>query len=509
MITVRGRQLIIPESDKQIGTQYDNNSETRRFRIDRLTIGGIDIANLDYHLDLRYANNQLDTSVLSKEVTEDAITLIWTVPASCVQQVGTVWIALRGSDDFGTIKWATNQGALYVGRTINTPEGVETGLSELEELEKRIEQKESQIDANEQSRQAAEKIRIQNEQNRLNNEALWQKQAEVAIKDAQDTLAAANEAKSAAERSASSAASSKSAAETAASTATTKAGEAVSSASAAASSKSAAETAASTATTKAGEAVSSASAAASSKSAAETAASKATTKAGEAADSESAAEKAATRAESAASKVEEAIEGIGSFNGKASSVSAVDTQGMVTEEPGGQSTVQALIDALALKIKEELVSDDSLMEKLALYVAKSSIVNNGLTAADVEGMVLDARQANENIEGTLASKLRDLNSDIQPTSGALSINDKGSGTITYTKVANIVFLMLSNVSVTQKESPYTYIADLTHPPSGTLYQDCIDSQGIIFRITLNSNGLGIQYTGDSPPYFYGIIAYTL
>ena len=481
MITVRGRQLIIPESDKQIGTQYDNNSETRRFRIDRLTIGGIDIANLDYHLDLRYANNQLDTSVLSKEVTEDAITLIWTVPASCVQQVGTVWIALRGSDDFGTIKWATNQGALYVGRTINTPEGVETGLSELEELEKRIEQKESQIDANEQSRQAAEKIRIQNEQNHLNNEALWQKQAEVAIKDAQDTLAAANEAKSAAERSASSAASS----------------------------KSAAETAASTATTKAGEAVSSASAAASSKSAAETAASKATTKAGEAADSESAAEKAATRAESAASKVEEAIEGIGSFNGKASSVSAVDTQGMVTEEPGGQSTVQALIDALALKIKEELVSDDSLMEKLALYVAKSSIVNNGLTAADVEGMVLDARQANENIEGTLASKLRDLNSDIQPTSGALSINDKGSGTITYTKVANIVFLMLSNVSVTQKESPYTYIADLTHPPSGTLYQDCIDSQGIIFRITLNSNGLGIQYTGDSPPYFYGIIAYTL
>ena len=155
------------------------------------------------------------------------------------------------------------------------------------------------------------------------------------------------------------------------------------------------------------------------------------------------------------------------------------------------------------------MSDDSLMEKLALYVAKSSIVNNGLTAADVEGMVLDARQANENIEGTLASKLRDLNSDIQPTSGALSINDKGSGTITYTKVANIVFLMLSNVSVTQKESPYTYIADLTHPPSGTLYQDCIDSQGIIFRITLNSNGLGIQYTGDSPPYFYGIIAYTL
>ena len=88
MITVRGRQLIIPESDKQIGTQYDNNSETRRFRLDRLTLGGIDLANLDYHLDLRYADKKLDTSILSKEVTEEAVTLVWTVPASCVQITG-------------------------------------------------------------------------------------------------------------------------------------------------------------------------------------------------------------------------------------------------------------------------------------------------------------------------------------------------------------------------------------------------------------------------------------
>ena len=91
--------------------------------------------------------------------------------------------------------------------------------------------------------------------------------------------------------------------------------------------------------------------------------------------------------------------------------SAIDSQALAAETPGGQSTVQALLDALALKIKEELVTNEALLEKLALYVAKSSIVNNGLTAADVEGMVLDARQANENIEGTLASKLRDLNSD--------------------------------------------------------------------------------------------------
>ena len=440
MITVRGRQLIIPESDKQIGTQYDNNSETRRFRLDRLTLGGIDLANLDYRLDLRYADKKLDTSILSKEVTEEAITLVWTVPASCVQQVGTVWVALRGSDDFGTVKWASNQGALYVGQTIDTPAGVETGLTELEELEKRIEQKESQMDANEQARQDAEAVRVQNEKKRLDNEALWQEQAERAIKEAQDTLTAANAAKDAAAGSASAAASSKGAAEAAASTAADKAGDAAASASAAATSKSAAETAASTATAKAGDAAASASAAATSKSAAETAASTATAKAGDAAaTSKSAAETAAstatakagdaadsaaeaasskTAAENAAKRAEDAaagIEGVGEFDGTASTVSAIDSQGLATETPGGESTVQDLLDALASKIKDELVTNDALLEKLALYVVKSSIVNNGLTAADVEGMVLDARQANENIEGTLASKILKLNSDLQNT----------------------------------------------------------------------------------------------
>ena len=418
MITVRGRQLIIPESDKQIGTQYDNNSETRRFRLDRLTLGGIDLANLDYRLDLRYADKKLDTSILSKEVTEEAITLVWTVPASCVQQVGTVWVALRGSDDFGTVKWASNQGALYVGQTIDTPAGVETGLTELEELEKRIEQKESQMDANEQARQDAEAVRVQNEQKRLDNEALWQEQAERAIKEAQDTLTAANAAKDAAAGSASAAASSKGAAEAAASTAADKAGDAAASASAAATSKSVAETAASTATAKAGDAADSASAAATSKSAAETAASTATAKAGDAADSAAEAASSKTAAENAAKRAEDAaagIEGVGEFDGTASTVSAIDSQGLATETPGGESTVQDLLDSLASKIKDELVTNDALLEKLALYVVKSSIVNNGLTAADVEGMVLDARQANENIEGTLASKILKLNSDLQNT----------------------------------------------------------------------------------------------
>ena len=208
----------------------------------------------------------------------------------------------------------------------------------------------------------------------------------------------------------------------------------------------------------------------------------------DAAESAAAASGSASAAAQSAANAAEVAEGLGGFTGAASSVTAQDVEGLLGS-PGAQSNVQALIDAIADQVLNQLVK-------------KSQIINNLL--ATQAGNVLDATQGK-----ALKDLIDQLNSDIQPTSGALSINDNGSGTITYTKVANIVFLMLSNVSVTQKESPYTYIADLTPPPSGTLYQDCIDSQGIIFRITLNSNGLGIQYTGDSPPYFYGIIAYTL
>ena len=117
MITVKGRTLIIPEIERQIGTQYDSNSETRQIKINRLTPGGIDLSNLDFHLDLRYGKDTKDTAILSKEITEDAIILTWTVSAASVAQIGTVWIAVRGSDDFGTVKWATNEGHLYVGKT--------------------------------------------------------------------------------------------------------------------------------------------------------------------------------------------------------------------------------------------------------------------------------------------------------------------------------------------------------------------------------------------------------
>jgi hypothetical protein len=294
MITVRGRELVIPVAERQIGTQFDNNSETRQFKINRLTVGGIDISNLDFRIDLRYGKETKDTDVLEKEITDEHVILTWTVSAASVKQVGTVFIALRGSDDFGTVKWATNQGYLYVGDTINTPDGAEMALSELEKLEKRIDQKTESMDAAESSRVEAEKIRQENESARLKNEAEWQKQGEAAVEAAKTATAA----------------------------------------------QSAASSAAQTATQKASEASSSASAAASD-----------------------------------ANVVKELIQGLGGFDGKASSVSAVDLLGLLGKE-NATSTVQALIDVIADKVLNQLLS-------------RSNVVNNALTTE--EGYALDAR----------------------------------------------------------------------------------------------------------------------
>ena len=360
MITVRGRELVIPVAERQIGTQFDNNSETRQFKINRLTVGGIDISNLDFRIDLRYGKETKDTDILEKEITDEHVILTWTVSAASVQQIGTVWIALRGSDDFGTIKWATNQGFLYVGKTINTPDGAQTALSELEKLEKRIDQKTESMDAAESSRVEAEKIRQENESARLKNEAEWQKQGEAAVEAAKTATAA----QSAASASAKAASGSAETAGSAAQTATEAASAASASAEAASGSAETASSAAQTATQKASEASSSASEAASD-----------------------------------ANKVKELIKGLGGFDGKASSVSAVDPLGLLGTE-NATSTVQALIDVIADKVLNQLLS-------------RSNVVNNALTTE--EGYALDARMGK-----SLQDQITAQNSNLGSTYGYIS-----------------------------------------------------------------------------------------
>ena len=437
MITVRGRTLIIPESEKQIGTTYDNNSEVRHIRISRVTSGGIDIASLNFRLDLEYADKVLDTCLLDVEVGEEYILLTWTIPDTCIAQMGTVWIAVRAYDENGTVKWATNRGFVYVGHTIFDGDRYTGKLTELEQLEERIRQRTETLDANEGARQEAESQRQLNEEARLNNEAEWQRKADTAITEANTTLEMATEKAEIAKREAD--------------TATAKAKEAGDSAEAAGLSKDKAEMAANTAVTKAQEVQTNVDAAVELKELSLQAAITATDKAAEAnasaeraessttiilqaeatvtktaaqvkADAKTAADsrdiavseatkatEKASQADANAKEVQRIVEGLGGFDGTAEHVLAIDTQG-IAGDAGETSNIQALLNVLAQKVALELVSNSALATMLSGYIAKSCIKNTGLVTE--EGFVADARQLNPEIADTLAARVKKNAEDI-------------------------------------------------------------------------------------------------
>ena len=339
MITVRGRELIIPESERQIGTQYDSNSEVRQIKVSRLTAGGVDISHLDFRLDLRYGNEKKDTALLDKEISDEDIILTWTVGPNSVKEIGTVWIAVRGSDDFGIVKWATNQGYLYVGRTIDTPSDSESvDLSEMEALEKRLDQKTAELDTAEQKRVEAENIREENERQRLNNEREWQVQGEKAVQAAKDAQAAA----SAAEEE---------------------------------------KTAAMGYATAAG---------------------------GSADDARQYAEAASTsavNADASAKRAEEIAGGLGSYDGTAASVTAVDTHDFTGTGAGKKSTVQALLDKITQKLIEKVVTSDTFQQVLAKYLVNNGLTTEagkfGLDAAYGKNLQDQITQQNSNISGLI------------------------------------------------------------------------------------------------------------
>ena len=174
MIIVRNRELLIPREEFNIGTNYDSGTETREFRLNKVTQGGIDITNLSFKLDIKYANGNTDTATLDKvypdaedteETTEstedetkvlilppappmppappepkkdDYISLILTVTKNMLQVPGAVLVQLRGYTADGTLKWTSYQGAFYVEAAINTPTTYTGDLTELEQLESKI-----------------------------------------------------------------------------------------------------------------------------------------------------------------------------------------------------------------------------------------------------------------------------------------------------------------------------------------------------------------------------------
>lgn len=102
MIILRSRSLIIPNDEYNLGNDYDTNTATRVFQLDRV-MEGIDLANLMFKLDLTYADGTSDTLALDSEVTDDKINLTWTVTKNQLHVPGTVVVQIRALNVDGNI----------------------------------------------------------------------------------------------------------------------------------------------------------------------------------------------------------------------------------------------------------------------------------------------------------------------------------------------------------------------------------------------------------------------
>lgn len=156
-----------------------------------------------------------------------------------------------------------------------------------------------------------------------------------------------------------------------------------------------------TATSKASEAAGSATAADTSKKAA--------------ASSAAAADNSKTQAAASAAEAKKIAQGLGDFDGTAAKVKTTDTYGLVVSALG-ESTAQALIDAIANKVMNELINKNKIVNNLLATDASTVL-------AGTQGAALDKRLvAAENAVTKLNSDFRYIPSFSRPVKMVFSFS---------------------------------------------------------------------------------------
>lgn len=171
--------------------------------------------------------------------------------------------------------------------------------------------------------------------------------------------------------------------------------------------------------------------------------------------SKTAAAQSETNAAASAAEARQIAEGFGGFDGTAASVTATDTYGLVVAALG-ESTTQALIDAIANKVINELV-------------AKSQIINNLL--ATVPGNALDAVQGKK-----LMDLYTRLNSEMKQDSFNLEnkpveqtdLNAIYSGVHRYSNLSKNIPSAYNGYIIVMKRGGGT-LGQIALDDSGTLY----------------------------------------
>lgn len=163
MIKVRSKTLFIPAEEQSIGAVGEADSTVREFHIDRVSGDGVDLANLLFKLNIRYAGvRDIDRSDLEKVVTDNAIILRWLISSVTLRNAGTAFLQLDAFDETGSCRWKSYPGAVYIEKSLGNTEVSSNTLSELEQLEKKF----AKVGEGESARVEAEKKRVSAEEKR-------------------------------------------------------------------------------------------------------------------------------------------------------------------------------------------------------------------------------------------------------------------------------------------------------------------------------------------------------
>ena len=134
MIVVQGRELLIPDADRYIGKTPGALTETRQFKLPKVTASAIDLSGMNFYLRLQYQNDGLDTVALTKAVDGDYIILTWNITLAELKAVGPVAIQIRVTDS-ATVRWTSYSASLYIDRHLSIPVSYAGQLTELEQIE--------------------------------------------------------------------------------------------------------------------------------------------------------------------------------------------------------------------------------------------------------------------------------------------------------------------------------------------------------------------------------------
>ena len=163
MIKVRSKTLFVPAEEQSIGASGEAESTVREFHIDRVSGDGVDLANLLFKLNIRYAGvREIDRSDLEKVVTDNAIILRWLISSVTLRNAGTAFLQLDAFDETGSCRWKSYPGAVYIEKSLGSTDVSSNTLSELEQLEKKF----AKVKDGEDARVEAEKKRVSAEEKR-------------------------------------------------------------------------------------------------------------------------------------------------------------------------------------------------------------------------------------------------------------------------------------------------------------------------------------------------------